>query len=108
MNKYTFKLNNVEEEFFPMEVSEEMRDFLCAYEDTTISGETEEYKIHDVDSIYEALRDSADFETGASDGAMGEYGSLHDLFIEHEVFGKKTKCDFIGIKKVRQWKYKEE
>jgi hypothetical protein len=99
MNKYTFKLNNVEEEFFPIEVSDEMRDFLEMYEDATISGETEEYKIHHIDSILEALQDSANFETGVSDGPMGEYGSLHDLFIEHEVFGKKTKCDFIGIKK---------
>lgn len=99
MEKYTFKLNNIEEEFFPMEVSEKMRDFLDACEDTTMSSETEEYKIHHIDSILEALQDSANFETGVSDGDMGEYGSLHDLFIEHEVLYKKAECDFIGIKK---------
>ena len=99
MDKYTFKLNKVEEEFFPIEVSDEMRDFLEMYEDATISGETEEYKIHHIDSILEALQDSANFETGVSDGPMGEYGSLRDLFYEYEGFAKKTNCEFIGIKK---------
>ena len=99
MEKYTFKLNNIEEEFLPIEVSKDMRDFLEAYEDTTISGETKEYKIHHIDSILEALQDSANFETGCSGASMGEYGSIHHLFIEFENFGKKTKCDFIGIKK---------
>lgn len=99
MEKYTFKLNNVEEEFFPIEVSKDMRDFLEECEERTMSVETEEYKIHHIDSILEALQDSANFETSVSDGAMGEYGSLHDLFIEHKVLYKKAECDFIGIKK---------
>ena len=98
MKNYTFRLNNVEEEFLPIEVSKDMRDFLEAYEDTTISGETEEYKIHYVDSIYEALRESADFETGTSDGNMGEYGSIRYLFVEYDNISKKG-FEFVGIKK---------
>lgn len=99
MKKYIFKLKDVEEEFFPIEISEEMRDFLEEGKDSTISGETEEYEIHHVDSILEALQESASFERSVSDGVMGEYGSLRDLFYEYEDFAKKTNCEFIGIKK---------
>ena len=74
MEIYKFKLNGVEEEFTPVEISEDMKNFLDAYRDTTMSGETEEYEVHHIDSIHDALRDDVNFETGASDGVMGEYG----------------------------------
>lgn len=98
MEKYTFKLKDVEEEFFPIEVSKDMRQFLEEVKDKTISGETEEYEIHHADSIREVLQECADFETSVSDGVMGEYGSLHHLFIEYDEVVNKG-FEFVGIKK---------
>lgn len=99
MKNYTFKLNNEEIEFTPIEVSKEMRWFLEDYEERTLSAETEEYKIQYVDAILEALQESADFERSVSDGAMGEYGSLYPLFEEYERVIKSTGGEFVGIKK---------
>ena len=99
MKKYIFKLKDVEEEFFPVEISNKMKDFLEAYEETVMAAETEEHKIYYLDSILEDLQESASFERNVSDGVMGEYGSLRDLFYEYEDFAKKTNCEFIGIKK---------
>jgi len=99
MKKYIFKLKDVEEEFFPVEISNKMKDFLEAYEEIVMAAETEEHKIYYLDSILEDLQESASFERNVSDGVMGEYGSLRDLFYEYEDFAKKTNCEFIGIKK---------
>ena len=99
MEKYTFKLNNVEEEFFPIEVSDEMKDFLIECEDEILSAETEEYKIYCLTCILEALRVNASFERSVSDGAMDKYGSLRHLFLEYEEICGKTRCEFMGVKK---------
>lgn len=99
MEKHTFKLNNVEEEFFPTEVSDEMKDFLIECEDEILSAETEEYKIYCLTCILEALRVNASFERSVSDGAMDKYGSLRHLFLEYEEICGKTRCEFMGVKK---------
>lgn len=99
MEKQIFKLNNKDEEFVPIEVSDEMKDFLETYEEQVLSSETEDYKIYYTDSILEALRESASFERDSYGGMMGEYGSIFHLFKEREDVIIQKDCDFVGIKK---------
>ena len=100
IEKYTFKLKD-EEEFFPIEVSEKMRDFLENCEDNTMSAETNEYKIHHIDSILETLEMCCSFERDACGGFTGKRVGNYDLFAECESWAEKTNCEFIGIKKIR-------
>lgn len=99
MEKHTFKLNNVEEEFFPMKVSEKMRYFLETCEENTMSAETNEYKIHHIDSIMESLEMCSSFERDLHGGFTGKRTIDYDLLEECEYFAEKTECEFIGIKK---------
>lgn len=97
MKNYTFKLNNEEIEFTPIEVSEMMRKILETCEkETTMVAENEEYKIYNLHNIFKHLEESASFERGITNV---EYANYLQLFGEYCKIVKETDCEFAGIKK---------
>lgn len=98
MEKYTFKLKNVQE-FFPIKVSDKMKDFLENCEENTMSAEIDNYKIYHIDSIMETLEMCCPLDRDSCGGFTGKRVGNYNLFAECESWAEKTNCDFIGIKK---------
>lgn len=94
---YTFKLNNVEEEFAPIEVSKMMRKFLEMCEkETTAVAKNEEYEIYNLHNIFKHLEENASFEKGITDV---EYVNHLQLFGEYCEIVKDNNFEFVGIKR---------